>query len=479
MSSQVKKNYLYNLFYQILLVALPVITTPYVSHILGSEKIGIWSFTFSIVTYFTLIGSLGVSLYGRREIARHQDDPKKRTRTFWQINLIKWLTLSLSLVIFYFTCIRNVTYGGIYLILTLEIFSSVFDISWFFQGIENFKTITIRNTIIKFISVISIFTFVKTANDLWLYALINVTCNLISNLSLWVILPKYLHKKSGIKGASTHLLPILAMFIPQVAIQIYTILDKSMLGLLNHDLRQNGIYEQSQNIIKIALTLVTSLGVVMMPRIASLAVKNDRAHIKTEIEKAFHLVWLLALPICFGLAGVASNLVPWFLGQDFLGAISIIQIAVLLILAIGLSNVTGTQFLVPTGQDRAFTFSVIAGAIVNLIGNFILIPPLKAMGAIIASVIAEVVVFLVQFYFVRTEISARLLFKDFKKPLFSSLLMFAIVHPLANIFSANFFSTTLIILIGATTYSITLLLLGDTWAKKYSALLLQLFRFKK
>lgn len=479
MSSQVKKNYLYNLLYQIFLVILPVIVTPYVSHILGSEKIGIWSFTFSIVVYFTLIGSLGVGLYGRREIARYQDDIKKRTEVFWQINLIKWIALSLSLLIFYFTCIRNVTYGGIYLILTLEIFSNIFDISWFFQGIENFKTITIRNAIIKSLGTVLIFTFVKSADDLWIYVLINVACNLVSNLALWLILPKYINKKSSLKGAKNHLLPILIMFIPQVAIQIYTILDKSMLGFLNSNISENGIYEQSQNIIKIALTLVTSLGTVMLPRIASLAIKKDYSKIQTEISKSFHLVWLLALPICFGIAAIAGNLVPWFLGDDFLGAIPILQIAVILVLAIGLSNVTGTQFLVPTGQDKRFTISVITGAIINLIGNFILIPFFGAVGAIISSVIAEISVFLVQFYFVHSEIPLNLIIKDLLKPLLSSIIMFAVIYPLATVLNPSLISTALCIFAGALVYGISVLFFGDTWAKKYFYKALSLFKIKR
>ena len=468
MASKVKKNYLYNLFYQVLLVILPVITTPYVSRVLGSEKIGIHSFTFSIVMYFTLIGSLGVAMYGRREIARYQDDVKKRTEAFWQINIIKWITLSISLFIFYFTCVKNEQYGGIYAILTLEILYSFFDISWFFQGIENFKTITIRNTIIKILSVIAIFSFVHTTDDLWIYILIHVLSDLVGGLSLWVILPKYLSKVSPVvKTAKKHIGPILLMFVPQIAIQVYTILDKSMLGFLVPDISETGIYEQSQNIIKIALALVTSLGIVMAPRITSLSMKGEKDEIRNELDKSFHLVWGLALPICFGIIALAPNLVPWFLGDDFLRSIPVMQIGSLLLIAIGLSTITGTQYLVSIGEENKFTNSVIAGALTNVAGNFILIPFLGAIGAIISSIMAETMVFLVQFYYSRNAVDLKLLFKHFSKCFIASIIMLLILYPISINISANIISTVGLIALGAVIYGISLIIMKESWARLY------------
>lgn len=468
MASKVKKNYLYNLFYQILLVIVPIITTPYVSRVLGSEKIGIWSFTASIVTYFALIGSLGVGMYGQREIARYQDDVKKRTEIFWQVNIIKWITMSISLLIYYFTCIKGSEYSYIYFIMILEILSSAFDISWYFQGLENFKTITIRNTIIKIISVICIFIFVNTADDLPVYVLIHTAGNLLGNLSLWAILPKYINKAMPkIKNSTKHLVPILLMFLPQIAIQVYTILDKTMLGFLYPNISETGIYEQSQKIVKITLALVTSLGTVMAPRIASLAAKNKTSEIREEIEKAFHLVWLLALPICFGIIAIAPNIVPWFLGEDFLSAISVMQIGALLMLSIGLNNVTGIQYLVPVGKEKLFTLSVIIGAITNLVGNFILIPILGANGAIISSVTAETIIFIAQMLMIHGAIQIKDVLKDFMKPFLSTAIMFIIIFYLGNVLKPNIINTALIGIIGVVVYGIMSLILKESWVIKY------------
>lgn len=468
MGSKVKKNYIYNLIYQILLVIVPVITTPYVSRILGSEKIGIYSFTISIVTYFTLIGSLGVAFYGRREIARYQDDIKKRTEAFWQINIIKWITISLSLLIYYFTCIKNGDYEQIYFVLVLEILSNAFDITWYFHGLENFKIITIRNAVVKILGVFAIFAFVKTPDDLWIYTLIYALSNLISNLSLWVILPKYIHKSlPTARGANKHLIPVLGMFLPQAAMQVYTILDKSMLGFLAKDMREAGIYEQSQRIIKITLALVTSLGTVMSPHITSLYTKKMFKEIKQEISKAFHLVWFVSLPICFGIIAISSNIVPWFLGDDFYGAITVMQIGALVIVAIGLSTVTGLQYLVPVGKENPFTISVVAGAIINVIGNFILIPNLGAIGAIISSVIAEVLIFVIQFYIIRKDIGLKELSTGFFKCFVASLIMFVAAFLVSSSLSPSIINTAIIAVIGIATYGISLLILQEDWAIHY------------
>ena len=466
--SKVKKNYFYNLLYQILLVITPVITTPYVSRVLGSEKIGIFSFTLSIATYFTLVGSLGVAMYGRREIARYQDNIKKRTAAFWQICIIRFIAIALSLLVFYFTCVTNAEYGYVYLILVLEIVASAFDITWYFQGLENFKTITIRNMIIKILSIAAIFVFVHSADDLWIYVLIHVLSSLISSLAMWVILPRYIHKSiPKVDGAKEHVGPILMMFLPQAAIQIYTVLDKTMLGFLVSDIREVGIYEQSQKIIKITLSVATSFSTVMGPHIAFLHAKKNFDGIKEELRKSFHLVWFLVLPICLGIIAISSNIVPWFLGPDFLGATTIMQIGALLMISIGLNNVTGMQYLVPTGREKAFTISVVSGAVINCVLNFILIPPLNAIGAIIASVLAELSVFLIHMFYVRPFIKFKDAFRDSFKCIIAGALMFAVAFTLSLNLAPSIVNSVIIAVSGVLTYGVALLVLREEWAVKY------------
>ena len=171
----ITKNYMYNLIYQILVLILPLITTPYISRVLGAENIGIYSYTISIATYFILFGSLGVALYGQRQIAYEQKKAKKMSKTFWEIIILRFGTMTISMLIFYFVFVKGKQYQLYYKILLLELFANCFDISWFFQGLEEFKKTVTRNVIVKLISVIYIFAFVNKTDDLgiyfWIYVL--------------------------------------------------------------------------------------------------------------------------------------------------------------------------------------------------------------------------------------------------------------------------------------------------------------------
>jgi len=190
-NKSIAKNYIYNLIYQILAMIIPIITTPYLSRVLGAEKIGIYSFTFSILSYFVLFGCLGIALYGQREIATVQDDVKRRSKVFWELFYLKLIMICISFAIFAIINFNNDIYGIYYKILTIELFANAIDITWFYQGIEDFKKITIRNAIVRIASVILIFIFVKNENDLIKYFLINGISNFISYLVLWLNIKKF------------------------------------------------------------------------------------------------------------------------------------------------------------------------------------------------------------------------------------------------------------------------------------------------
>lgn len=278
MKKSITKNYIYNLIYQILILILPLVTTPYVSRILGAENLGVYSYTISITTFFILFGALGIGLYGQRQIAYQQDDKTKYSITFWEITFLKCITLGISLVAFYFTfVIGKNDYNIYYKILIFEIIGNMLDITWFFTGLEEFKKTVSRNTIVKSISVISIFIFVKTKSDLYKYFVIYVISVLLGNISLWLYLPKYIKKIDFRKiKLARHIKPVIGLFIPQVAIQLYTILDKAMIGTIISDKSEVGYYEQSQKIVKLLLTIITSIGTVMLPRIANIFAKGEK-----------------------------------------------------------------------------------------------------------------------------------------------------------------------------------------------------------
>ncbi len=458
----VTKNYIYNLLYQILVLILPLITTPYISRVLGAENIGIYSYTISIATYFVLFGSLGIALYGQREIAYNQKNKKKYSVIFREIVILRIITMSISVLIFYFIFVNGNQYQIYYKILTLEIIGNCIDISWFFQGLEEFKKTVIRNIIIKLISVLCIFIFIKNQNDLYLYFLIYVFSTLIGNGSLWLYLPKFLGKVE-LKELNIfrHLKPTISLFIPQIAIQIYTLLDRTMVGAIISDKSEVGYYDQGQKIVKMLLAVITSMGTVMLPRIANTFATGDRNMVKNYMNKSFNLVFALAFPLIFGIIAVSKAFVPVFFGPGYDKVAILMSVISPIILLIGISNVTGTQYLLPTKRQKEYTISVFCGAIINFIMNICLIWNYGAIGASIGTVIAELTVTLVQIHFVKNDFDFKEIFKSAKNYLFSSLIMFIICLFIETKIKSNLVSTISQVGVGIIIYIIILLLLKD------------------
>lgn len=462
MQKSVKKNYLYNLSYQILAIILPVVTAPYLARTLGPSGTGTYSYTISIVTYFILFGSLGINLYGQREIAYYQNDQKEKNKIFTELFILKFITLFISAIIFYLIFCLNGNFTTYYKILLIEMFGNMIDISWLYQGLEDFKKIAIRNFIVKILSVISIFLFIKTKNDIWKYVLIYTLTTLFGFLSMWYKLKKYVSFVS-LKSINIikHIKPTIILFIPQIAIQIYTVLDKTMIGAILHDMTEVGYYEQSQKIIKILLTIITSLGTVMLPRIASKFSEGDEKSIKEYLTKSFNMVFMLGFPLTFGLIAVANNFVPLFFGKGYDLVIPIMQIMSVIILFIGLSNVIGMQYLLPTKRQKEYTTSVVVGAIVNLILNVIFIPIFGSVGAAIGTIIAELSVTLVQMYFVRNDFKILDILKSSIPYLIASSFMFIICLSIMYINISMVATVIVQLIIGSISYFLILCLFKE------------------
>lgn len=463
----VKKNYIYNLMYQILVMIIPLITTPYLSRVLGAENIGIYSYTLSITMYFILFGSLGIAMYGQREIAYVQDDKEKRSKAFYEIFIVRIITLSISLLMFYITFCLKGEYSTYYKILILEIIANMVDISWYFQGLEEFKKTVVRNTIVKLVSVVCIFSLVKNNSDLNKYFAIYVLSNVIGNLSLWIYLPKYTSKvKMKNLKILRHLKPTVMLFIPQIATQVYTVLDKTMIGTMIADKSEVGYYEQAQKIIKLLMTIATSLGTVMMPRIAATYSKGDKEKVREYMNTSFSFIMLLAFPLMFGIISVANKFVPLFYGSGYEKVVPLMCVISPIIVFIGLSNVTGTQYLLPTKQQSKYTFSVVIGALVNFILNIVLIKKYASIGASIATVIAEFCVTLTQFILIRNSIKFKNVLSMIYKYVIASVIMFMVSMTIGNYISSNILSIFVQVVISIVIYLGILIVMKDKMIKE-------------
>lgn len=459
--------------YQILLIVTPLITTPYVSRVLGAQGIGTYSYYESIASYFVLFANMGISLYGQREISYFQENKEKRSEIFWNTKALNILTSIISLILYYFFGILQ-HQGMLFFILSINIIAVIFDVSWFFQGIEEFGKTVFRNIIFKFINVIFIFMFIKSAQDLLLYIFGMCFFALLGNFSLWLYLPKYIYlpKLKTLKPLKD-IKTVILLFLPTIAIQIYTVLDKTMIGLITQDAFQNGYYEQALKISRIVLTIVTSLGTVMIPRIGFHYNRGEFDIVKDYMYRGYNFVWFLGIPLCFGLIGISQNFVPWFFGENFEGVIPLLMILSFLILSIGINNVTGMQYLIPTGREKIFTITVIIGAITNFILNLILIIQFKAVGAAIASVAAETVIAIIQIMIVRNELKPLTIIKLSFNYIFAGLIMLLVLYFENKMFISSIKNTLIMIMSGAFIYFSMLFLIKDKFFLTHVKLILK------
>ncbi|QQO09832.1 flippase [Breznakiella homolactica] len=462
----IKKNYFYNLSYQILQLLTPLITVPYLSRVLTAEGIGIQSYTNSVVSYFVMAASLGIGLYGQREIAYNRDNETKKTKVFLELSLIRFITVLMSLFCYFIFVILYGQYKLLFIIESANIIACLFDFTWYYQGMENFKNIAFRNIFFKLLSVVLIFLFIKSSDDLYISVIIGSGTFLIGHIYLAFFAVKGLYqeiKKVNIKTLRPfkHFNKIILLFVPQIAVQIYTVLDKTMIGIITHSPLENGWYEQSIKIIKLLLVIITSLGTVLIPRIANLNANKKYNEIKKSLTQSFLFVFAIGLPMMFGLIGVADLFVPVFFGPGYEKSIILIQILSGLFLAIGMNNVIGMQYLIPVKKEKTFTITVIIGALSNFLLNLILIPKYKAVGAAISSVCAESIIVLIQFFYIYKLIDIMLILKRLWRYFFSSFIMILLLFFLKNVLLSG--PIALFVIIGAcsTVYILILLLLRD------------------
>ena len=471
-NKSITKNYIYNMVYQVLTLVLPLVTTPYLSRVLGAEGIGIYGYTYSIVTYFVLFGSLGVALYGQREIAYAGENKEKRKKIFIEVSIFRFITIAIATLIYYFLFMKNNSYQIYYRILLFELLAAAFDISWFFQGMEEFKKTVIRNVLVRICSVALVFLLVKTREDLTKFVLIYSLADFIGNLSLWLYLPKY---TKGVKVENIevwkHVIPILLLFVPQIANQIYKILDTTMIGKLVVDKTETGYYEQSQKVIRLLLTIVTSLGVVMVPRMASTFASGDKEKVNEYMKMSFKFVFFLSFPLMFGIISVTKAFVPIFFGNGYEKVVVLINIMSPILVLMGIANVVGTQYLLPTKRQKEYTISVTIGVIVNFFLNYFLIKKYESIGAAIATVLSQLVVDLIQLQYIKDEIDIKGLLVLARKYLLSGIVMFLlcfIVGKFAERLNTGYMIQIVSqVLVGVVVYFAMLIGLKDDYVYKF------------
>lgn len=459
----VKRNFVYNTFYQILTLLTPLVTAPYVSRVLGAAGVGTYSYTISIQMYFSLFVALGTASYGMNTIAKARDDKKKCSKLFWEIEFMTLFTTFICLIIWGIFIWSSNQYKTYFYILTLCLLATLFDISWFYSGLEQFKLIVIRNSIVKIISITAIFCFVKKKEDLGLYILIYALGMLIGNLSMWTFLSKYVDKVE-IKSLNVlpHLKETLVYFVPTIATSLYTLLDKALIGVITNDLYENGYYEQATKIINMCKSVsFTAINTVMGARISYLYSNNNINEIKIRIEKSLSYILLMGYACMFGLIGISSNFVPIFFGDGYTNVIYLLYIFSPIILIIGVSNCLGAQYYTPSGKRALSAKFIIVGSLINLFLNLLLIPSLGAYGAAIASIISETIITVLYLHFCKKMITFLLILKYSWKRIISGVIMLCFLMLISDISKYIFVTLLMQIVLGGVIYFVILFVLND------------------
>lgn len=455
---KVVKNYLYNASYQILNLLIPLITVPYISRVLGAHDVGINEYTNSWVTFFYLMGQMGITLYGNREVAYHRDDLYERSRTFWGVEALQLLTVSASLIAYLVAVfLFSTTFKYYFLLQGIWIIATGLDVSWYFMGLENFKVTVVRNTFVRLISIVLIFTIVKDVNNLGKYIAILGGTQLVGNLTLWPYLKDNLvWVKISEWHPFKHFYPALLLFIPTITTQVYLVLNRLMLGRMSTQVSL-GNFGQADKIVKFVLAIVTATGTVMLPHVANKFAKGDIKGVRDSLYSSFNFVSAISVPMMFGLMAISERFAPWFLGADFELAGRIMFLESPIIVLIAWSNVTGTQYLMPVNRVKEYTTSVTVGAVSNIIFNLFLIEGWGANGAAVATVLSEFLVSAAQIAMIRGTIKRRQLFREQWKYFLSGFLMYLVVNRVCMVINMTIANLCLEVGIGIVVYLLGLL----------------------
>lgn len=411
-------NFIMNIILSMSAFIFPLITFPYVSRVLLPIGTGKVSFANSIIAYFALFAQLGIPTYGIRACAIVRDDKEKLTKTVQELLIINTIISVLVYIVFIialFTVPKMRSDSTLFLITSTTIFFNVIGVEWLYKAMEQYSYITIRSIIFKFIGLILMFIIVKNSSDYVWYGFITIFAASASNIFNFINLHKYVSLKPvGNYNFKVHLKAVTIFFAMSCATTIYTNLDSVMIGFIK-GATENGYYNAAVRIKSILVSIVTSLGAVLLPRASYYLENNYIDEFKKISKKAINFVILISIPMMIYFIMFAKESILFLAGDSYAKSIAPMQIIMPTLLFIGLTNIMGIQMLVPLGKEKYVLYSEIAGALIDLVLNALLIPCYGAAGAAVGTLVAEVVVWIVQFKYLKNDIIP--IFKTIRYPL--------------------------------------------------------------
>ena len=403
----IKFNFIMNFILTVSNFLFPLITFPYVSRVLLPEGTGKVAFALSIVSYFTLFASFGVATYGIRAIAQVRDDKERLSKTMHEllfINIISMIIVYIALAIAILVVPKFAMEKELFWVTSLFILFTIIGIEWFYKGLEKYQYITIRTIIFKIASLFLVFLFVKEKSDYIIFAFISIfaivgssVLNLINSRKLinYTLYSEYEFKK--------HLKPMFVLFLTSMAIAIYTSLDEGLLGLLSSP-EQVGYYNAAVRVKGILFTLITSLGVVLLPRLSYYVENHMETEFHEALAKSTNFIIVIAASVVIFFTLFAKETILILAGENYVASIIPLQIVVWALILSAITNILGIQILLPLKKDKQLLFSVLCAATVDVIANFLLVPKLAAVGTALSVIAAELSVLIVQMIILRQYI---------------------------------------------------------------------------
>ena len=470
-----EKSLKVNAFYSVLKVFLsllfPLITFPYASRILLPEGIGKVNFSNTIISYFILIASLGIGGYATREAAKIRNDRKALSKLFKEIISINFVCCIVAYILFFIALnfIPKLSdYKPLLLVTSIKILFSVLGIEWIYTANEDFKFITIRTFFIQLFSLIYLFVFVHTADDIVHYTIFGILTTVGCNIFNFLFVGKYVDLGGKTKlEIKKHLNAIIIFFGMTIVTSIYTMLDTAMLGFLSSD-TEVGYYTASTKLGHMVLSMLTAITTILLPRLTNYIQKNDFSSFSELVNKSVNILLLLSIPMTFGIIVLTQPLMILLSGEKYLPAVFSMRIISPILIIISFGSLAGVQILPAIGKEKISFYSYIAGALTNITLNTIFIPKLGAVGAAIGTVCAEFIVTTIQIIFIRKLILTKELLITFSECIVSSIIMTICISLLIKYINLLILQIFLSFVFGIFIYSIILLLFKNKYFVFYT-----------
>lgn len=423
------KNYIFQVIYQAIMFVIPLVISPYLTRTLGDTELGNYTYINSIAYYFVVFANLGIAKYGQRVIARSANNESALRKAFWSLYFVHCCFSVLSFLLYFSFCITfaDPKLQTIYLVELLFVASAIFDVTWLFYGLENFRSVVLKNGVIKVIECLLIFSLIKNSNDLITYTFIVAGGIIVGQIVLFfsairIVRPTRFSKDDVVP----HIKPLLIFTVAIVATTMYTVFDKTLLGIF-FEKKNVAYYEYANKIISIPRTFISVTGTIVYPR-ACMAIEQNCIEEQNKYLKASTIVAsFIGFGSLFGLLAISKEFAVLYFGEAFFESGNIMKYLCVIPLVTGLCDIFRAQYLLPLGRDKEYTLCIIGNAVINLAVSFILIHFIGVYGVVVGTIVSEVFGLLIQGFLCKKYLSFRtMLFEMFPFLIIGIIMYFAL-----------------------------------------------------